>query len=99
MRISRTQAPDAGRCPTELHVYADGFHGFDGFAAESEAAQRFTAEYTRLLPVRFTVTMDVAWGEGGGGGGWVWGGWFVVRTMIGVMRGVVYCCRLWLVDG
>ncbi len=35
--------------PTELHVYADGFHGFDGFAAESEAAQRFTAEYTRLL--------------------------------------------------
>lgn len=35
--------------PTELHVYADGFHGFDGFAVESDAAQRFTAEYTRLL--------------------------------------------------
>ena len=35
--------------PTELHVYADGFHGFDGFAAESDAAQRFTAEHTRLL--------------------------------------------------
>lgn len=34
---------------TELHVYADGFHGFDAFAAESDAAQRFTAEYTRLL--------------------------------------------------
>jgi acetyl esterase/lipase len=35
--------------PTELHVYADGFHGFDGFAPDTEAAQRFTAEYTRLL--------------------------------------------------
>lgn len=35
--------------PTELHVYADGFHGFDGFAADTDAAQRFTAEYTRLL--------------------------------------------------
>jgi acetyl esterase/lipase len=35
--------------PTELHVYADAFHGFDGFAAESDTAQRFTAEYTRLL--------------------------------------------------
>ena len=35
--------------PTELHVYADGFHGFDEFAAESDAAQRFTAEHTRLL--------------------------------------------------
>lgn len=35
--------------PTELHVYADGFHGFDGFAAESDAAQRFTAEHTCLL--------------------------------------------------
>ncbi len=35
--------------PTELHVYADGFHGFDRFVAESDAAQRFTAEYTRLL--------------------------------------------------
>ena len=35
--------------PTELHVYADGFHGFDSFAAESDTAKRFTAEYTRLL--------------------------------------------------
>lgn len=35
--------------PTELHVYADGFHGFDMFAAESDAAQRFTGEYTKLL--------------------------------------------------
>jgi len=35
--------------PTELHVYADGFHGFDLFAAESDVAQRFTAEHTRLL--------------------------------------------------
>ena len=35
--------------PTELHVYADGFHGFDAFAVESDAAQRFTAEYTRVL--------------------------------------------------
>ncbi|GKS57841.1 esterase [Nitrospira sp.] len=35
--------------PTELHVYADGFHGFDGFAADSDTAQRFTAEHTRLL--------------------------------------------------
>lgn len=35
--------------PTELHVYADGFHGFDSFAPDSDAAQRFTAEYVRLL--------------------------------------------------
>ena len=35
--------------PTELHVYADGFHGFDGFAPESDAAQRFTGEQTQLL--------------------------------------------------
>jgi acetyl esterase/lipase len=35
--------------PTELHVYADGFHCFDGFAAASDAAQRFIAEQTRLL--------------------------------------------------
>ena len=35
--------------PTELHVYADGFHGFDAFAVESDAAQRFTAEQTRIL--------------------------------------------------
>ncbi len=35
--------------PTELHVYADGFHAFDGFAAESDAAQRFNAEYMRLV--------------------------------------------------
>jgi acetyl esterase/lipase len=35
--------------PTELHVYVDAFHGFVSLAAESDAAQRFTAEYTRLL--------------------------------------------------
>lgn len=39
----------AADVPTELHVYVDGFHGFDSFAPESDAAQRFTAEYTRLL--------------------------------------------------
>lgn len=37
----------AAGVPTELHVYTDGFHGFDGVAADT--AQRFTAEYTRLL--------------------------------------------------
>jgi acetyl esterase/lipase len=35
--------------PTELHVYADGFHGFNMFAPDTNAAQRFTAEYTTLL--------------------------------------------------
>ena len=35
--------------PTELHVYADGFHGFDGFAPESDTAQRFSGEQMRLL--------------------------------------------------
>ena len=35
--------------PTELHVYRDGFHAFDGAAPDSDAAQRFTAEYTRVL--------------------------------------------------
>lgn len=35
--------------PTELHVYADGFHGFDGFAPESDAAQRFMGEQIKLL--------------------------------------------------
>lgn len=35
--------------PTELHVYRDGFHGFDEFAPDTNAAQRFIAEYTRLL--------------------------------------------------
>ncbi len=35
--------------PTELHVYADGFHGFDGFAPESDAAQRFSGEQIKLL--------------------------------------------------
>ena len=35
--------------PTELHVYADGFHGFDGFAPESDAAQRFSGEQLKLL--------------------------------------------------
>ena len=39
----------AADVPTELHVYADGFHAFDVFVPESDAAQRFTAEYTRLL--------------------------------------------------
>ena len=39
----------AAGVPTELHVYADGFHAFDVFVPESDAAQRFTAEYTRLL--------------------------------------------------
>lgn len=34
---------------TELHVYADGFHGFDRFAAESIVAKRFIAEQRRLL--------------------------------------------------
>lgn len=34
---------------TELHVYADGFHGFDGFAAEADAAQRFMGEQVKLL--------------------------------------------------
>ncbi len=35
--------------PIELHIYADGFHGFDSFAAESDTAKRFTAEYIKLL--------------------------------------------------
>ncbi len=35
--------------PTELHVYRDGFHAFDVFAADTDTAQRFTAEHTRLL--------------------------------------------------
>lgn len=35
--------------PTELHVYADGFHGFEGFAPEADTSQRFTAEQIRLL--------------------------------------------------
>ena len=35
--------------PTELHVYADGFHGFDAFAPETDATQRFVKEQTRLL--------------------------------------------------
>lgn len=35
--------------PTELHVYRDGFHGFDGFAADSDAAQRFSGEQVKLL--------------------------------------------------
>jgi len=35
--------------PTELHVYADGFHGFDAFAPEADVAQRFTADYIHLL--------------------------------------------------
>ncbi|MEM7798581.1 MAG: alpha/beta hydrolase [Chloroflexota bacterium] len=35
--------------PTEFHVYRDGFHGFDGFAAMSDAAQRFTSEQMKLV--------------------------------------------------
>ena len=35
--------------PTELHVYKDGFHGFDGFVPESDAAQRFSGEQIKLL--------------------------------------------------
>ena len=34
---------------TELHVYADGFHGFDVYVPESAVAKRFTADYTGLL--------------------------------------------------
>ena len=47
--IAYAQRLIAADVPTELHVYTDGFHGFDSFAAESDAAQRFTSEYTRLL--------------------------------------------------
>ncbi len=35
--------------PTELHVYADGFHGFDTFAPETDTSKRFIAEYIGLL--------------------------------------------------
>jgi acetyl esterase/lipase len=35
--------------PTELHVYSDGFHGFDGFAPTTDAAQRFVGDRTRVL--------------------------------------------------
>lgn len=35
--------------PTEFHVYPDGFHGFDGFAPDSDAAQRFVAEQMGLV--------------------------------------------------
>ncbi len=34
---------------TELHVYADGFHGFDDYAAESDTAKRFLGEQVHLL--------------------------------------------------
>lgn len=47
--ISYAQRLMQAGVPTELHVYADGFHGFDGFAADSDAAQRFTGEQMRLL--------------------------------------------------
>lgn len=47
--IAYAQRLMKARVPTELHVYADGFHGFDTFAAQSEVAQRFTAEHTRLV--------------------------------------------------
>ena len=35
--------------PTELHVYTDGFHGFDIIAPNTDTAQRFTAEHTSLV--------------------------------------------------
>jgi acetyl esterase/lipase len=35
--------------PTDLHVYPDGFHGFDGFAADAETSQRFIADRTRAI--------------------------------------------------
>lgn len=35
--------------PTEFHVYADAFHGFDGFAPDCDAAQRFVGEQMRLI--------------------------------------------------
>lgn len=35
--------------PTELHVYADGFHGFDGFVPQSDTSQRFSGEQMKLL--------------------------------------------------
>lgn len=39
---------DAG-VPTELHICADGYHGFDMLAPDSEAARRFTTVYTDIL--------------------------------------------------
>lgn len=39
---------DAG-VNTELHVYADGFHGFDSIAPETNTAQRFKSDYTRVV--------------------------------------------------
>ncbi|MCB0010813.1 MAG: alpha/beta hydrolase fold domain-containing protein, partial [Anaerolineales bacterium] len=39
----------AAGVPTEFHVYADGFHGFDGFAAETDIAKRFVGEQMHLL--------------------------------------------------
>ena len=54
--ITYAQRLMAAGVSTELHVYADGFHGFDGFAVESDAAQRFTAERTPgCLHVRSTA--------------------------------------------
>ncbi|MEM7127767.1 MAG: alpha/beta hydrolase [Chloroflexota bacterium] len=47
--IAYAQRLIAAGVPTELHVYVDGFHGFDNLVAESDTAQRFTAEYTQLL--------------------------------------------------
>ena len=47
--IAYAQRLIAAGVPTELHVYADGFHAFDIFAMEADASQRFTAEYMQLL--------------------------------------------------
>lgn len=47
--IAYAQRLIAANVPTELHVYADGFHGFDGLAPDADTSKRFTAEYTQLL--------------------------------------------------
>jgi acetyl esterase/lipase len=39
----------AAGVPTEFHVYTDGFHGFERFAPESDAAQRFVTDRTRVV--------------------------------------------------
>jgi acetyl esterase/lipase len=49
--------------PTELHVYSDGFHGFEGFAPEADTSQRFMAEQIRLL--RRALHGEGLYGAGG----------------------------------
>lgn len=39
----------AAGVPTEFHVYPDGFHGFDGFAAGTPIADKFTADQMSAL--------------------------------------------------